>query len=222
MWRREPTSNGKGNRPARILGAALALGIFAAALTASAGTKMAFSWRNPAYTGASFKNIMVLAVNGKAARRADFEDQMTAVLTRPGLQVVQSYSLIPRPEATPIDPVQLREVIQGQGFDAVLVSRITQFKKTQTYVPGDAFPMDPYYGTFYGYYAAVMPIVYTPGYMQTDTKAQIETNLYSTATQDGQLVWTGTSTVVDPRSPTNAIKDIVKEVVGALQKENVI
>ncbi len=194
----------------------------AMALTATAGTKLAFSWRNPAYTGASFKNILILAVNGKAARRADFEDRMTTVLVRPGVQAVQSYSLIPRPEATPIDPAQLRDVIQGQGFDAVLVSRMTHYKKTETYVPGDAFPLDPYYGTFYGYYAWVSPVVYTPGYMETDTKAQIETNLYSTATQNGQLVWTGTSTIVDPRSPANAIKDVVKEVVDALQKQSVI
>ena len=60
------------------------------------------------------------------------------------------------------------------------------------------------------------------GYMETDTKAQLETNLYSTATDDAQLAWTGTSTIVDPRSPTSAINDVVKQVVEQLQKQNLI
>jgi len=194
----------------------------AAAISTGAGTKLAFSWRNPGYTGGNFKNIMVLAVNGKAARRADFEDRMVAVLSRPGVHVVQSYSLLPRPEDTPIDQTQLRDVIKGQHFDAILVSRLTKYNKTVTYVQGDAVPLPPEIVTFYGYYAAVTPVVYTPGYMQTDTKAQIETNLYSTAGEDGQLVWTGTSTIVDPRSPTSAIDAVVKLVVQELARQQVI
>ncbi len=216
IWR------GSGGAGAQVCSAVLGIAMVAMALTASAGTKLAFSWRNPAYTGGSFKNILILAVNGKATRRADFEDRMVTVLVRPGVLAVQSYSLIPRPEATPIDPAQLRDVVQGQHFDAILVSRMTKYKKTETYVQGDAIPLAPELVTFYGYYAAVTPVVYTPGYMQTDRKAQIETNLYSTAGEDGQLVWTGTSTIVDPRSPTNAINDVVKEVVEALTKEQVI
>jgi hypothetical protein len=200
------------NMQLRIGAAVLGLAMLTVALTATAGTKLAFSWRNPDYKGGSVKNILVLAVNGKAARRADFEDRMVEVLTRPGVQAVQSYSLIPRPEATPIDPKQLRDVVDGQHFDAILSARLTKYKKTQTYVEGDVFPVEPEFATFYGYYAWVTPVVYTPGYMQTDTKAQLETNFYSTASTDGQLIWTGTSTIVDPRSPASAIKDVVKEV----------
>jgi hypothetical protein len=216
------SAGGAPNRSPQLMAALLGVGLVAMALTASAGTKLAFSWRNPEFKGGSFKNILILAVNGKAARRADFEDRMVTVLARPGVQAVQSYSLIPRPEATPIDPAQLRDVVQGQHFDAILVSRMTKYKKTETYVPGDAIPLAPELVTFYGYYAAVTPVVYTPGYMQSETKAQIETNLYSTVGEDGQLVWTGTSTIVDPRSPTNAINSVVKLVVDELAKQQVI
>lgn len=200
----------------------LAAAIVALALTASAGTKLAFSWRNPGYTGGNFKNILVLAVNGKASRRADFEDQMAQVISRPGVQAVQSYSYIPRPDATPIDQSQLRDIVQNQHFDAILVARLTKYKKTETYVSGSYDTLPPEMGNFWGYYAWVTPVVYTPGYLETDTKAQIETNLYSTTPKDGQLAWTGTSTIVDPRSPASAIKDTVKLVVEQLQKQNLI
>jgi hypothetical protein len=208
--------------PSSLCAAVLGLAFIAMALTASAGTKLAFTWRNPAYAGSGFKNIMVLAVNGKASRRADFEDRMVEIIARPGVQAVQSYVYIARPDATPIDPAQLRDIVQNQHFDAILVARLTKYKKTQTYVSGSYDTLPPEIGTFYGYYAWVTPVVYTPGYMETDTKAQLETNLYSTSTQDGQLAWTGTSSIVDPRSPTAAIKDVVKLVVEQLQKQNLI
>jgi hypothetical protein len=58
--------------------------------------------------------------------------------------------------------------------------------------------------------------------MTTDTKAQIETALYSTSPGDGQLAWTGTSNIVDPRSPASAISSVAKLVVEQLQKQNLI
>jgi hypothetical protein len=47
-------------------------------------TKLKFSWMNPHYTGTlQFKNIMVLAINGRASIRAEFEDQLCAGLAHP-------------------------------------------------------------------------------------------------------------------------------------------
>jgi hypothetical protein len=192
------------------------------AISEARSTKLAFTWKNPNYSGGSFKNIFVLTMNGRASSRADFEDQMVAEITRPGVQAVPSYSLLPRPESTPIDMDQLRSVVRGQNFDAVVVSRLVKYDKTVTYVPGQAYPLYPYYGTFYGYYGALSPVVYSPGYLQTDTTAQIETNFYSTTKPDGELVWTGTSDTVNPRSVAKVINAVVKLVVQQLEKEKII
>jgi hypothetical protein len=201
----------------------LVLAILAvAAISAAKSTKLAFTWKNPNYTSGSFKNILVLAMNGKASNRADFEDQMVAGISGPGIQAVPSYSLLPRPEATPIDMNDLRGVVQEQKFDAVLVSRLVKYNKTVTVVPGDVYPLYPYYGTFYGYYGTVSPVVYSPDYLQTDTQVQIESNFYSTAKADGELVWTGTTDSVNPKSVTKVINGVVGLVVQELRKENVI
>ena len=140
-------------------------------------TKLVYSWRNPNAPGGPFKNIMVLALNGQAANRAQFEDVLTAAITQSGVQAVQSYSLIPRPNLTPINMDNLRNVVQGQGFDAVLVSRIVQYHKTVHEVQDPIFPLEPYYATFYGFYGYASPMVYTPTYLQTEQKAQVETKL---------------------------------------------
>jgi hypothetical protein len=185
-------------------------------------TKLAYSWRNPNAPSGPFKNIMVLALNGQAANRAQFEDVLTAAITKAGVQAVQSYSLIPRPNLTPINMDNLRNVVQGQGFDAVLVSRIVQYHKTVHEVQDPIFPLEPYYATFYGYYGAVSPMLYSPTYLQTEQKVQVETNFYATTTPEGVLAWTGTSDTVNPRNVNDAINAMAKLVDQELLKNNLI
>ena len=185
-------------------------------------TKLLFTWMNPNYSGAQFKNIMVLAINGRASIRAEFEDQFCAAIARSGIQAIPSYSLLPRPDATPIDMNQLRDVVQGQKIDAVVASRLVKYTKKVSEVPGEVYTPYPYYGTFYGYYSEVYPVVYDPGYLRVDKVAQIETNFYSTAKTDGELIWTGTSDTVNPRTPTKGVDALVKILIGELQKQKII
>jgi len=192
------------------------------AATLEGGSKLVFSWKNSNYTGSGFRNILVLAVNGRASGRADFEDRMVKEMSRTGVSVVQSYTLMPRPDATPINTDDLRGYVHDLKFDAIVVSRMIKKEKKTTFVQGDDFPFYPYYGTFYGYYGVVAPLVYDPGYLRTDTEAQIETNLYSTSKPDGELVWSGTTDTLDPRSTTSAIDGIVKILVKQFEKDKLI
>jgi hypothetical protein len=202
-----------------LLSVALVAGL---AMTGFNSTKLLFTWINPNYSGAQFKNILVLAINGRASIRAEFEDQLSAAIARPGVQAIPSYSLLPRPNATPIDMNQLRDVVQGQNIDAIVASRLVKYTKTVTDIPGQAYTPYPYYGTFYGYYAEVYPVVYSPDYLQVDKVAQVETNFYSTAKTDGELIWTGTSDTVNPRTPTKGVDALVKVLIQELQKQKII
>jgi hypothetical protein len=185
-------------------------------------TKFVFTWTNPSYSGAVFHTILVLGINGKVENRAEFEDQLSAAITRPGIQAIPSYSLLPRPNSTPLDINQLRDIIRGQNIDAVVASRLVKVDKKVTYIPGQAYTPYPYYNTFYGYYGAIYPVVYSPDYLRVDKTAQIETNFYSTTKADGELIWTGTSDTVNPRSPTKAIDAVAKLIVQQLEKEKII
>jgi hypothetical protein len=198
------------------------LAILIAVLASDAGSKLVFTWKNANYTGGSFKNVLVLAINGAASARADFEDRMVKEMTRPGITVVQSYTLMPRPNATPINLNDLRGYVHDLKFDSIVASRLVKYDKKVTEVQGSEFPFYPYYGTFYGFYDAVAPIVYDPGYLRTDSEAQVETNFYSTAKRDGELIWSGTTDTVDPRSTTNAVDGIVKLLVKQFEKDRLI
>ena len=192
------------------------------ALMAVAAPKLEFSWKNPNYTGGTFKNILVLALNGKAVNRAEFEDELVAAISRPGAKAFPSYEFMPRPDLTPIDMNDLRELVKEQNFDAIVVARLTKKQTKTNYVPGQIYTPFPYYGTFYGYYGALSPVIYSPGYMETEKEAQVEVNSYSTAKPDGELVWTGTTNSFEVASVKKLIKDLVKIVSKELEKENVI
>jgi hypothetical protein len=192
------------------------------AMLAVAGPKLEMSWRNPGYTGGQFKKILVLALNGKAANRLEFEDQLVAAISRPGGKAYPSYEFIMRPNATPPDIKDLRELVKEQHFDAIVVARVTKHDTTTTYVPGTVYTPVGYYGTFYGYYNTLYPVVYTPGYMQTERVGQVEVNLYSTSKPDGELVWTGITNTFEISSVMKTIKSLVKVVTKQLEKENII
>ena len=50
---------------------------------------------------------------------------------------------------------------------------------------------------------------------------RIETNLYATATPEGELVWTGIGDSFNPRSAEKAINNVVKVVVMDLEKQGI-
>jgi len=200
----------------------LAAALVAVALAAVAAPKLEFTWKNPSYTGGTFKNILVLALNGKAVNRAEFEDELVAAISRPGAQAFPSYEFMPRPDLTPIDIKDMRELVKEQNFDAIVVARLTKKDTKTTYVPGQVYTPFPYYGTFYGYYGALSPVIYSPGYMETEKEAQVEVNSYSTAKPDGELVWTGTTNSFEVGSVKKVIKDLVRIVSKELEKENII
>lgn len=158
---------------------------------AVAGPKLEMSWRYSGCSGGQFKKILVLTLNGKAANRMEFEDQLVAAITRPARKAYPSYEFIMRPVATPIDVKDIWELVKEQKFDAIVVARVTRHDTTTTYVPGTVYTPVGYYGTFYGDYNALYPVVYTPGYMQTERVGQVEVNMYSTTKPDGELIWTG-------------------------------
>ena len=205
-------------RPRWLLIAAL----LSSALLAVASPKLALSWKNPNYSGGSFHNILVLGLNGKAANRAEFEDRLTAAISRPGTKVFPSYEFLARPDATPIDMSDFRSLVREQKFDGIVVARLTKRETKTTYVPGDVYTPVPYYGTFYGYYSALYPVIYSPGYMQTEKVAQVEVNFYSTRPPDGELVWTGTTNTFDASSAMKRIKDLSKIVCQELEKQEII
>jgi len=65
------------------------------------GMKLLVNWKNPNYAGGTFKKILVLALNGRAESRADFEDALVAAISGPGEEARPSYECYRGPTRRP-------------------------------------------------------------------------------------------------------------------------
>lgn len=196
----------------------------AAVLVFGKSSKLMLSWKNPSYTPEKkFHRVLALGLSDRTGVRVDFEDALAAELANVGYEAVPGNDILLRPPGTQLDLNTLREQIQANKIEAVVVSRLIKVDETVTYVPGtEYFVPYPYYNSFYGYYGTLYPVVYSPGYLQKEKKVRIETNLYVTSTPDGQLVWTGITDTFNPSNVHKAIKGLVKLVVTQMQKEEVL
>jgi len=193
-----------------------------ATLAYGKSTKLIVSWKNPEYSGTRFHRILVLGMSAKPGVRADFEDALSALITQAGVEAVPGNTILLRPEGTKLDLNYLKTQVSAFKIDAVIVSRLVKVDKNITYVPGTPYMPYPYYGSFYGYYGALYPVVYSPDYLREDTTVRVETNVYAVTSGEGQLVWTGTSDTFNPKSADKAISGLSKLIMKELQKAAIL
>jgi hypothetical protein len=200
--------------PLMLMGASAAYG---------KSTKLVASWKNPEYSGPIFRRILVLGMSAKPGVRADFEDALSKLVVRDGIEAIPGNTILLRPEGTQLDLSYLKTQVKEFKIDAVIVSRLVKVDKNITYVPGQPYVMPyPYYGSFYGYYGNVYPMVYSPDYLREDTTVRVETNVYAVSSGEGQLVWTAVSDTFNPSSANKVIDGLSKLIVKELQKEAVL
>jgi hypothetical protein len=192
-----------------------------AAASGDASTKLKESWKNPNYSGQPLKTILALGMTNNLETRADFEVALAGKMARPGITTIAGTDILLRPTAGPIDTVYLKEQIAAYKIDAVVVSRLIKVKNHTVDVPGEPYFL-PYYNSFYGYYGAVYPIVYSPDYLVQEKTVQVETNVYAINSTDGELIWTGTSDTFDPSSAHQAINELVGLIVKELEKLEIL
>ena len=186
-------------------------------------TKLVASWKNPEYSGPPFHRILVLGMSAKPGVRADFEDALSKLVAGDGVEAIPGNTILLRPEGTKLDLNYLKTQVREFKIDAVIVSRLVKVETNVTYIPGQAYTMPyPYYRSFYGYYGAVYPVVYSPDYLSEDTTVRVETNVYATSAPEGDLVWTGVSDTFNPRSADKAIDGLSKLLLKELQKQGVL
>ena len=193
--------------------------LLGASVAGGKSTKLVASWKNPQYTPAKFHRVLVLGMSAKPGVRADFEDALSQLVTEAGIEAVPGNTILLRPEGTQLNLDYLKTQIKEFKIDAVIVSRLVKVDKNVTYVPGQPLMPYPYYGSFYGYYSAIYPVVYSPDYIREDTTVRVETNVYSVTSGEGQLLWTGMSDTFNPSSAKKVIEGLSKLIVKELQKE---
>lgn len=201
----------------------LALILTVAPFASGKSTKLVASWTNPQYSGPRFHRILVLGMSAKPGVRADFEDALSKLVGVNGIEAIPGNTILLRPEDTKLDLNYLKTQVKAFKIDAVIVSRLIKVDTQTTYIPGGAYALPyPYYSSFYGYYGAVYPVVYSPDYLREDTTVRVETNVYAVTSGEGELVWTGVSDTFNPTSADKVIEGLSKLLIKELKKQSVL
>ena len=188
--------------------AVMVLGL-AAAAGGCASTEMKSTWTDPGSKGAMLSKVAVICLHKDPGLRRMCEDTSASRLT--GANAVPGYRVVADAELR--DRQAVKTKLKEQGFQAVLVMRVTNVSEQVTAVDGP-------YGTFDPYYDWAGAAVYDPSYLQTDTVVHMVSNLYSL--QDEKLIWSGVSETFDPASAQSFMKDVSKAVAKSIQKDRLV
>lgn len=145
-------------------------------------TKITKSWTDPSWTPGGklpFKKVLVVAPLKDESSRRIAEDKLVSMIKQ--VTAVQSYSYL-KPEDK--DQKELEAKLLKDGFDGVILIRLTDVDKSVSYSPGTS------YGGWYGYRYS------TPGYYSEDKTFFVETNFYSLT--ENKLIWSGTTSTLNP------------------------
>ena len=184
-------------------------------LMSCATTTLNNVWKDKNYQGKPH-NIIIIMVTKSSVTRELVEGMFVAGLDARGNNAVASYRIIPLDQLPQRDIVESK--IQGMGADAVLVSRLVDRKKMETYTPRviSGFIPDFYYD-WWGYYDYV---IVTPGYTDETQVIIAETNMYDIETE--KLIWSARSETEVTEGDQQLIKTFVKVIIHKLASEGII
>jgi hypothetical protein len=169
-------------------------------------TKLEKSWKDPNLStdqSIPFKKIFVVAATKDESSNRIVEDKIVAQIKN--AVGVQSYTYL---KATDTDQKVVEEKLKNDGFDGLIVMRLKNVEKSTSYVPGSS------YGGWYGYRYG------SPGYVTTDENFIVETNIYSL--KESKLLWSGTTSTLNPTSMNNTIDAIINTIKYELKKQKII
>ncbi len=199
-----------------------------ALISCSSNTKLYEQWSNEAYSGPKLQKVLVIGVFKDDIKRRAFESAFVKEIEAMGKKGVAGYTLTP-PNENFKNKDEILAAVKKSGADAVL---ITSFKGViekerdipprVDYVPSMGMRYGQYgYGYGYrGYYGSTYNTVYRPGYTVTDTIVQLDTRVFSVATEE--MVWAGKTKSVNAATAGEIVKDLAKIVVSDMKNSGLI
>src|SRR5262249_9069734 len=114
-------------------------------LAACSSTSLNSVYRDPNFSGGPFRKLIVIGLGASAGGRAQFENAVAANLAARDVLAVASGNLIA--SMGDVTRAAVREWVQTDGYDAVIVTRLVDTQKQTSYKP-------PTYTDFYGYWGS--------------------------------------------------------------------
>src|SRR6185295_8126291 len=151
--------------------------------------------------GKSFSKVFIVVMSADPEARSTVENDIAAVATSRGHQVVKSIDLLPASVKDPKLPTKDEVVakVKESGCDGVFVASLLKKEESVGYTPGTtAYSVQPYQSYYTGYYTYWYPSVSTPSYYDHEKTYFMQSNLYDVASEE--IMWSVQSKIFSPES----------------------
>lgn len=173
--------------------------------------------------GKSFSKIFIVVMSADPEARSTVENDIAAIATSRGHQVVKSIDLIPASIKDPKLPTKDEVVakVKESGCDAVFVASLLKKDESVGYTQGGtAYSIQPYQTYYTGYYTYWYPSVSTPSYYDHEKTYFMQSNLYDVASEE--IMWSVQSKIFSPETIKKFSKQYTSTLIKQLEKEKLI
>lgn len=184
------------------------------ALDGCVSTALIDRWKDPAYTGPVLHKVLVVGVQKDQGQRRLWEDSMVGALGRRGVAAEASYQIFPD-KAPSAD--ELASMASRDGFDGVAATHFVTASQ-RTYVSGGYYSGGWGWGPYWGYWGPP----YGAAYVETDYRADFQTDVFTVDSTGGKLIWSGVTRSLDPSSMRSVTDGISQVLVPELAKDGIL
>jgi len=201
------------------------ISLFAAILLLSvlpllADTNIVHRWVLTGMPMPKFKKVLVASMLENYLIRQEFEDEMKTLLSKNGVEGVQSYMVLP-PKNEMMEG-EVRQRIKESSLDGVILVRPKAARtETEEVVTGGVYVPPPGYYSFWPYWnMAYGQFIPTSSYTQENIVIRVEVNFYNV--KDEKLVWSGETDTVYSKDFEKLGKEYARALVKQLKRDKVI
>jgi hypothetical protein len=201
----------------RIVRFVLCASIAAVMFGGCSSTNFTDLWMDEQAASPAIDNLLVVALDRNPEMRRFWEDALAAEFQAQGLLARPSYQLFP---ADLPDSQQVAVVLQRDNHDAAIV---TSRLDVITSAPPEGGYRDSPPGAHDDYWRRGYTVAYTHANQPVGEKKAKEARFrVDLARADGRLVWTGTSTPIDPTKAEKLRTEIAGQIVPELERRKLI
>ena len=176
-------------------------------------TKLNGVWKYDKFSGGYLDQVMVVGKPRKDDVRIEFEDYIAKALKKRNIDAIPSYTVIP--EVKDLNVENIARTTDKAGIKAVLATKVVGVDEKNVNIPQSI----AYDEIITPYGVAMRPYIEGPR-VEKFIKVRLETGLFDMDL--GKLIWVATSTIMNPDSADEAIKDFSKVIIQQLIKDGYI
>ena len=187
------------------------------ALSGCASVSLLHSAKDPSATSKQYKKLMIVGIAERPQMRQVFEEVFAGEVRKSSAEGIASYSITGVNDKLSRDAIVA--AVKKSGADGVITTRVVGSSKKSDVRTGFVM-VDRGVDSFYGIGVSYAEFVHQPVEVITSTEAFIETNLFDAGT--GMMVWSGTSSAINPEGIISTTTTIADNVIRAMKKDGLL